>query len=65
MALDGHLRRLCNESEEGQVPELSLPEFVEEGKMCSGLSEQLLVHCVTPRQRVRHNVHRAWLVPDG
>jgi hypothetical protein len=27
---------LCMESEEGWVPELSLPEFVEEGKMWSG-----------------------------
>jgi hypothetical protein len=56
---------LCMESEEGRVPELSLPEFVEEGKMWSGQSEQLPVHCVAPRQRVRHDVHRAWLVLDG
>jgi hypothetical protein len=52
------------ESEEGQVRELSLPEFVEEGKMWSGLSEQLPVHFVALGQRIRHSVHRAWLVPD-
>jgi hypothetical protein len=56
---------LYMESEEGRVPELSLPEFVEEGKMWSKQSEQLPVHCVTPGQRVRHDVHHACLVLDG
>jgi hypothetical protein len=70
MALDGHPRTatrgdLCMEREEGRVPEVSLSEFVEEGKMWSGQSEQLHVHCVAPGQRVCHDVHRAWLVLDG